>query len=150
VTLKARFNAVATDGTDDSRANEAMTTDPLQAEHFTAAWLLGSIAALTLPGVESLSYFEISGPRGLLTDAGAPTPAFRLFEKLAALRGADVLEVQHTVLGLVLYPVRADTGVLLCAANLTAEPLRVAVRLEHGYTSTFDLPAWSAATRPLG
>lgn len=150
VTLKARFNAVSTDGTEDPRTAEAMTTDPLQAETFTAAWLLGSIEALTLPGVESLSYFEISGPRGLLTDDGAPTPAFELLKALAALRGADVLEVDGAVHGLVLYPVRADTGVLLCAANLTAAPLRVAVKLEHGSTLTFNLPAWAATTRPLG
>jgi hypothetical protein len=150
VTLKARFNAVSTEGTDDPRTTEAMTTDPLQAETFTAAWLLGSIAALTLPGVESLSYFEIGGPRGLLTDDGAPTPAFQLLETLAALRGAEVLEVDGAVHGLVLYPVRADAGVLLCAANLTAEPIRVAVRLEHGSTLTFNLSAWSATTRPLG
>ena len=150
VTLKARFNAVSTDGADAPRTIEALTTDPLQAENFTAAWLLGSIAALTVPGVESISYFEISGPKGLLSDDGAPTPAFQLLEKLAALRGADVLEVQNTVLGLVLYPVAADAGVLLFAANLTAEPIRVAVRLEHGSTLTFNLSAWSATTRPLG
>lgn len=151
VTLKARFNAVSTDGAYDSRTIEAMTTDSLQVENFTAAWLLGSIAALTLPGVESLSYFEASGPRGLLTDDGTPTPAFQLFEKLAALRGEDVMEAHHSVPGLVLYPVKTDTGLLLFAANLTAEPLRTAVRLEHGeYTRTMDIPAWSVITRPLG
>ena len=63
VTLKARFNAVATDGIDADA--EAMATDPLQPEGFTAAWLLGSIAALSVPGVESVSYFEATGPRGI-------------------------------------------------------------------------------------
>lgn len=151
VTLKARFNAVSTDGAYDSLTVEAMTTDPLQAENFTAAWLLGSIAALTLPGVESISYFEASGPRGLLTDAGTPTSAFQLLEKLSAMRGADVMEVDGGVPGLVLYPVKEDSGVLLFAANLTAEPLRTAVRLEYGeYTRTVDIPAWSVVTRPLG
>jgi hypothetical protein len=150
VSLKARFNAVATDGTYDAATIEEMSTDPLQGEDFTAAWLLGSIAALTLPGVESVSYFEASGPRGLRTEDGAPTPAFRLFEKLAALRGADVLEVEGGVPGLVLYPVFADSGVLLFTANLTAKPLRTAVKLDDGGTVTFDIPAWSHITRPLG
>lgn len=151
VTLKARFNAVSTDGAYDSVTAAAMTTDPLQAENFTAAWLLGSIAALTLPGVESLSYFEASGPRGLLTEDGTPTPALQILEKLAPLRGADVLEVDGAVPGLVLYPVVADSGVLLFVANLTAGPLRTAVRLEAGeYTRTLDIPAWSATIRPLG
>ena len=150
VTLKARFNAVSTEGAYDSVTAEAMTTDPLQAESFTAAWLLGSIAALTLPGVESISYFEASGPKGLLTKDGTPTPALQILEKLAALRGADVLQVEGAVPGLVLYPVTADSGVLLFAANLTAAPLRTAVRLEAGeYTRTLDIPAWSAIIRPL-
>jgi hypothetical protein len=150
VTLKARFNAVSTDGAYDAGTIEEMTADPLQAENFTAAWLLGSIAALTLPGVESVSYFEASGTRGLLTDAGTPTPAFHLLEKLAALRGADVLEVEGAVPGLVLYPAKSGSGVVLFAANLTAKPLRAAVKLEHGYTRTLDIPAWSAIVRPLG
>ncbi|MFE5838167.1 hypothetical protein [Arthrobacter sp. NPDC056493] len=150
VTLKARFNAVSTDGAYDARTAEAMTTDPLQAEDFAAAWLLGSIAALTLPGVESVSYFEASGPRGLIADDGTPTPAFRVFEKLAALRGAGVLQVDGDVPGLVLYPVSTDAGVLLFAANLTAAPLSVAVRLEDGGAQTFDIPAWQHTTRPLG
>ena len=150
VTLKARFNAVSTDGPYDSLTAEAMTTDPLQAENFTAAWLLGSIAALTMPGVESVSYFEASGPRGLLTDDATPTPTFQVLATLAALRGADVLEVEGAVPGLVLYPVAADSGVLLFAANLTAEPLRTAVRFDDGeYTRTLDIPAWSATIRPL-
>lgn len=150
MTLKARFNAVSTDGACDPLTAEAMATDPLQAENFTAAWLLGSIAALTLPGVESLSYFEASGPRGLLTEDGTATPALQILEKLAALRGAPVLEVEGTVPGLVLYPVTGGSGVLLFAANLTAKPLRTAVRVEHGeYTRTVDIPAWSATFRPL-
>jgi hypothetical protein len=143
VTLKARFNAVSTDGAYDARTAEAMTTDPLQGEDFTAAWLLGSIATLTLPGVESISYFEATGPRGLIADNGNPTPAFRLFRKLAALRGAEVLAAPHSIPGLVLYPVSADSGVMLFAANLTAEPLHVAVRLEDGGTHIFDIPARS-------
>jgi hypothetical protein len=150
VTLKARFNAVSTDGAYDAGTIEEMTTEPLQAEAFTAAWLLGSIAALTLPGVESVSYFEASGPRGLVADDGTPTPAFGLFEKLASLRGAEVLDVQHSVPGLVLYPVRADSGVLLFAANLTAELLPVTAKLDDGDPVTFEIPAWSAITRPLG
>jgi hypothetical protein len=150
VTLKARFNAVSTDGAYDAGTAEAMTTDPLQGDDFTAAWLLGSIAALTLPGVESISYFEASGPRGLIAEDGNPTPAFHLFRELAALRGAGVLEAPQAIPGLVVYPVSADSGVILFAANLTAEPLHVAVRLEDGATHTFDIPAWQHAAWRLG
>ncbi|WP_258803589.1 hypothetical protein [Pseudarthrobacter sp. NS4] len=149
VTLKARFNAVSAHGAYDPATLEAMTTDPLQAEEFTAAWLLGSINALTVPGVESVSYFEASGPRGLVTAEGFLTPAFEILSKLADLRGADVLHVEGAVPGLVLYPVASGTGMLLFAANLTAQPLKTAVKLEDGYTRTLEIPAWSALTRPL-
>jgi hypothetical protein len=89
-------------------------------------------------------------PRGFVTEDGTPTPALQLLEKLAPLRGADVLDVEGSVPRLVLYPVKTDFGVLLFAANLTETPLRAAVKLEHGYTRTFDIPAWSVKTRPLG
>ncbi len=150
VTLKARFNAVSTDRGENHKTSEQMTTDPLQTENFTAAWLLGSIAALTLPGVESVSYFEASGPRGFLADDGTPTPAFKIFRDLAALRGAEILDIQHAIPRLVLYPVTTDAGVLLFAANLTAEPRHVTVQLENGNAHTLDIPAWSTTTRRLG
>lgn len=149
VTLKARFNAVSTHGAYDPATLEAMTPDPLQAEEFTAAWLLGSIHALTVPGVKSISYFEASGPRGLITAKGSLTPAFEILAKLAKLRGADVLHVEGAVPGLVLYPVASGTRVLLFAANLTAQPLKTAVKLEDGYKRTLEIPAWAVLTRPL-
>ncbi|WP_051388887.1 hypothetical protein [Arthrobacter sp. 35W] len=147
VTLRARFNAVATDGTSDSAA----ATDPLQGEDFTAAWLLGSIAALTLPGVETMSCFEAAGARGLLDEAGTETPAGRLFTHLASLRGAVVLAVDGGVPGLVLYPVRAGDGaVVLFAANLTAAPVTSAVDLDNGRRHILSLPAFSATAVRLG
>lgn len=146
ITLKPRFNAVATEEANDAGTIEEITTDPLQSEAFTAAWLLGSIAALTMPGVESLSYFEASGPRGLLPHAGTPTPAFQLFKELAALSGADVVGVEGDVHGLVLYPVKLDHRVLLFAANLTAEPLHAVVKFEGSDAHTLDIPSWSATT----
>lgn len=149
VTLKARFNAVSTHGVYDPATLEAMTTDPLQADEFTAAWLLGSIDALTVPGVESISYFEASGPRGLITAQGSVTPAFEILAKLATLRGADLLHVEGAVPGLVLYPVASGTGALLFAANLTPHPLKTAVKIEDGSTRILEIPAWSALTRPL-
>lgn len=70
VTLLPRFNAVSTTG--DSLTTEA---DELQALPFTAAWTLASIKALTLDGVQSIAYFEASGPRGISDDGGRLNPA---------------------------------------------------------------------------
>lgn len=142
VTLKARFNAVATSG-EDGAAAEAMATDPLQPETFAAAWMLGSIAALSIPGVGSVSYFEASGPRGISGPEGL-TPAGALLAALAAVRGADVLAVEGGVPGLVLYPVRDAGTTVLFAANLTAGPLAATVRWPGRSETRLDLEPWTA------
>lgn len=144
VTLKARFNAVATEG--DDAAAEAMATDPLQPEPFTAAWLLGSIAALSVPGVESLSYFEAAGPRGIRGPGGL-TPAGELLAAVASLRGCEVLDVAGGVPGVVLYPVRDGGRPVLFAANLTAKPLTVVVRLPGGDSTNLEFEPWTAVVR---
>jgi hypothetical protein len=144
VTLKARFNAVATEG--DDAAAEAMATDPLQPEGFTAAWLLGSIAALSVPGVESVSYFEATGPRGIRGPGGL-TPAGELLAALAAVRECEVLEVAGEVPGVVLYPVRDGGRTVLFAANLTAQALSVVVRLPGSHTTNLEFEPWTAVVR---
>jgi hypothetical protein len=142
VTLKARFNAVATSG-EDGAAAEAMATDPLQPETFAAAWMLGSIAALSIPGVDSVSYFEASGPRGISGPEGL-TPAGELLAALAAVRGADVLAVEDGTSGLVLYPVRDAGTTVLFAANLTPGPLAATVRWPGRSETRLDLEPWTA------
>lgn len=144
VTLKARFNAVATAGIDAD--GEATATDPLQPEGFTAAWLLGSIAALSVPGVESLSYFEATGPRGIRGPGGL-TPAGELLAAVAAVRGCEVLDVAGGVPGVVLYPVRDGGTTVLFAANLTATPLSVVVRLPGGDSTNLEFEPWTAVVR---
>lgn len=144
ITLKARFNAVATAG--DDAAAEAMATDPLQPEPLTAAWLLGSIAALSVPGVESLSYFEAKGPRGIRGPGGL-TPAGELLAAVAAVRGCEVLDVAGGVPGVVLYPVRDSGTTVLFAANLTAKPLGVVVRLPGGDSTNLEFEPWTTVVR---
>lgn len=151
VTLKPRFNAVATAADVDAVTAEAMSTDPLQPESFTAAWLLGSLASLSVPGVDTISYFEASGPRGLRADDGHDTPAGQLLRQLAALRGAEILAVDGEIPGLALYPVRTGEGGVLCfAANLTAAAITAAVTLEGQGATTVDLGAWAYTVRPIG
>jgi hypothetical protein len=142
ITLKPRFNAVAT-STENHDATSEQTADPLQAEPFTAAWLLGSIAALSIPGVESISYFETAGPRGISTPAGL-TPAGELLAALAAHRGRNILQTRGTRHGLVLYPVQADDGITLFAANLTQEPMKEVVQLPGGGRTDLVLDPWTA------
>ena len=146
VTLKPRFNAVATTALNDETTKG--TADPLQADPFTAAWLLGSIAALSVPGVQSVSYFETGGPRGISTAAGL-TPAGKVLTALAALRGRNILQTRGIRHGMVLYPVQDAGGIVLFAANLTRHPKKETVRLPDGAYTDLVLEPWTATIQHL-
>ncbi|MCG2622902.1 hypothetical protein LVY72_13440 [Arthrobacter sp. I2-34] len=126
VTLRPRFNAVASSGN-----GPAAESDELQAEPFTAAWTLASIAALSLDGVASVCYFETAGPRGISAADGTLYPVGELLRRLAALRGAPVLAVPATG-AVTLYPVRTPEAILLFAGNLSPRPAETEVLLPAG------------------
>lgn len=83
VTLKPRFNP---DATDPSLPSE--DTDPRQASPFAAAWTLGALANLACAGADSLTFYELRGPRGL-TDETGPYPLFELFREVLRFRGGE-------------------------------------------------------------
>ncbi|WP_427173346.1 hypothetical protein [Arthrobacter sp. 92] len=125
VTLKPRFHAPGHQGAHDE----------LQGHSFTAAWTLGSIAALTVDGVASVTYFETSPPRGITADDGALTPAGELLQRLAAHRGRKVLTVTEARSGkspLTLYPVESGGGLELFAANRSPRQAEATVSLPDG------------------
>jgi hypothetical protein len=62
VTLKPRFNPNASE--DVAHSENQPATDPRQASLFAAGWTLGSINALA--GADCITYYESTGPRGLL------------------------------------------------------------------------------------
>ncbi|NKX56339.1 hypothetical protein [Arthrobacter mobilis] len=128
VTLRPRFNAVATSGTAGTAES-----DELQAGPFTAAWTLASIAALSPEGVASVCYFEPSGPRGICAADGRLYPAGQLLRQLAALKGAPVLAAVPEAPGPVaVYPVSVPGAVLLFAANLSPRPASAEILLPAG------------------
>jgi hypothetical protein len=106
VTLRSRFNAVATSprplpaGDDLAEGYAAQlvpgATDPRQLGHGYAAWLIGSVAALSAPGVASIAYAEASGPRGLADASGRRYPASYAAEWLVPLAGAPLVAVGLT------------------------------------------------------
>lgn len=101
VTLRARFNAVATtppfpegptlnDGYGAQHVPGA--TDPRQGSTATAAWFVSSASALAKEGVASVTFFETAGERGLVDSSGRPTPAEGVFRALADLSGRYALK----------------------------------------------------------
>jgi D-apionolactonase len=113
--------------------------DVRQMSLFGAGWTVGSLKYLAESGVDSLTYYETSGWRGVMeTEAGSPLPdkfpslpgsVFPIYHILAdagefaegeviPTQSSDILQLE----GLALYK-DGKTRVLL--ANLSAEPQRV-------------------------
>jgi hypothetical protein len=140
ITLRPRFNAVAT--VEEAVAEPALPweVDPRQMSLFGAAWTLGSVASLAEAGVESLTYFETTGPRGVveceqpplpafLSSAGDVFPLYHVLADVCELRGGDLLEslVDDKLSLAVLAVRRGDGGTTLLLANLEARRKSVSV-----------------------
>jgi len=87
MTLGMRFNPNAT--SPEARGRPA-PADPRQGESIAAAWMLGMLTGYADDRVETLSFFEARGSRGMIDPEGRMTPAGALFRKLAAHRGASL------------------------------------------------------------
>ncbi|TXR55777.1 hypothetical protein [Quadrisphaera setariae] len=166
VTLRPRFNDVATtppsppdaptdDGTaappeglpEGYGAQQQGHDDPRQSAPQLAAWTIASAAALAVPGVASLTYFEEWGPRGIRTADGDDLPVAAALRALADLAGGERL-VGPSPDGLV-WAVGATRGrtTTVLAANLDTRPRRLVVETPWGSLITgLGAGAWSAST----
>jgi hypothetical protein len=103
--------------------------DPRQASDFGAAWTLGSLATLAEAGVASVTYFDTTGPRGIMAQQGDVYPVYGVFAAVSSFAGAAVLPgVSSDPLRAVGFGLRDGTRERALVANLTAEPLVVSVR----------------------
>ncbi|MCB8873644.1 hypothetical protein [Acidisoma silvae] len=118
-TLGARFNPNAT--TAEGRARPA-DPDPRQAQTIAAAWMLGMLAGYADDAVETISFFEAQGQRGLINAEGQPAPAAAVFKHLAEFQGGRIAILswpgQSRLCGLRL---TGAAGVTYCIANLHHE-----------------------------
>ncbi|MFD0043621.1 hypothetical protein ACFVGV_00370 [Pseudarthrobacter scleromae] len=137
VTLAPRFNAVATEAPQDP---DDAAPDPLTGSSFAAAWLLGSIEALTIPGVASISYG---------TTAELALPSGTLLQQLARQTGMEILATDnHDGSGIAVYPVRDPQGLIVYAANLTDRPASIRVIAPGGQGHDLDLAPWQTLALP--
>ncbi|SIT86913.1 hypothetical protein [Microbacterium sp. RU33B] len=98
--LRPHFNDVATTpppraAHDDLRDGYGPAlldlADPRQDAEELAAWTIASAAALAVPGVETLTFFEEWGPRGIRDASGTDRPVADAIRALAALSGTALL-----------------------------------------------------------
>ncbi len=103
---------------------------------FGAAWTLGSLAALSIAGATSTTFYETTGWRGLMeTEAGSPLPqrfpsrpaeVYPLFHVFAAIAGFDrvaPVPSDPRLAGLAFFNAAGRRRLLL--ANLTDAPLEI-------------------------
>ncbi|RXZ67708.1 hypothetical protein [Agromyces albus] len=156
MTLRSRFNAVATSGGGARIATAALAegygaelvegaTDPRQASVALEAWTVASFAAIckgavagagagTATGtgsVASVDYFETVGPRGI-RDAAGPFPVARAIEEIASIAGTRLLTPRgETPDGIwIVGGARPDGSWRVLVASLADEP--VALLIPHG------------------
>jgi hypothetical protein len=141
VTLRPRFNAVATIGEEFKPQGLPWNVDPRQTSLFAAAWTLASGAVLSTAGVDSLTYCEMVGPRGLIESPqgsiypeqfhSLPDTAYPLalvLSDLCSLRGAEVLSVDgFDPLKLAVLACVTPLGRTVLVANLTRGEVSVDV-----------------------
>ena len=137
VTLARRFNAVATE---PPLAEELPAYDMLQDTSFAAAWLLGSVTALTRKETASIYY---------ATASELETPAGKLLQQLASHRGSDVLATDMQPAIVAVYPVRTPEGTLTYTANLTGSAVAVRILGPSGADRELALAPWQTSTTLL-
>jgi hypothetical protein len=118
------------------------SVDPRQPTLFTAAWTLGSIKYLAEAGVQSATYFETVGWKGIMESAsgtplpekfpsqpGAVFPVYHVLREMGDFEGGRVQRLNssdtQTVAGLAL---RKGKRLRLLVANLTDQPQWAGIR----------------------
>ncbi|MBT2516802.1 hypothetical protein J7E29_05110 [Streptomyces sp. ISL-90] len=158
ITLRSRFNAVATSGGGARPATAAAlaegygaalvegATDPRQASVALEAWTVASFAAICAGAVAggnggdtgtgtgsvaSVDYFETVGPRGI-RDAAGPFPVARAIEEIASIAGARLLTPRSdSPNGIwIVGGARPDGSWRVLVASLADRP--VALNVRHG------------------
>lgn len=152
VTLRPRLNDVTTRPQPQSSRFDLdegygpqliQADDPRQVVAELGAWTVASAAALTVPGVHSLTYFEEWGPRGIRAASGLPYPvaeainALRTIEGLAAHVGASSDDLVRAVGG------RRGNHEVVLVANLDRRKRHVLIDLPSGeYRAALDPFSW--------
>jgi hypothetical protein len=142
VTLKQRFNAVATSAEPELAPGELPPqVDPRQMSLFGASWTVGSLRALLESGVASATYFETTGMRGVIQGDEAPAvsggfparvgmvfPMYHVFADLAEWKSGRVVRSRSSgPLMVETLAIGDDEGLHLLVANLTPVPREVTI-----------------------
>lgn len=128
VTLRPRYNPAAADARAQALDPPPASIDPRQGDLFAAAWTAGSLAQLAAAGATATTFFETSGPGGVLVEGGGVLPCWHPLADAGACAGWDVLpSVSAEPLAAQALAVRdpADASLRLLVANVRNVPTQV-------------------------
>jgi hypothetical protein len=142
ITLRPRFNPNAT-SRPDGASKSPPETDSRQTSHFTAAWTLGSLAQLaTHQAVESLTWYETHGPRGIMSTQGERYPLAHVLESALRSESCVAGDISDPLRIASLGLLSADGRTTILLGNFTDRALNVRVvvdgRPEHRVTLATD------------
>jgi hypothetical protein len=143
VTLRPRFNAVATTDEEFPAGSVPWNVDPRQPSLLAAVWTLASVAALAGAGVDGLTYFDTIGPCGVAeSERGSAFPAFfrsapdgpyplaTVLADVCSVAGGQILPVSGAdPARLATLAVSHAAGTVVLLGNLTRRSQKVTVRV---------------------
>lgn len=171
VTLRQRFNPVASTPEPAAATGDPgrlpPSVDPRQLSQFAAVWTLGSLVALIAAGVDSITYFETVGWRGVLERSTAEVspgpfhsrpgmvfPVFHLWRDVSEdIDGDHCAPVLDSAAGLAALAMPVTGGRRVVIANLSPARREVTVASLAGAQARVRIldssTATQAACRPL-
>jgi hypothetical protein len=147
VTLKQRFNAVATSADPETAPGHLPPqVDPRQMSLFAAGWTVGSLHSLLESEMDAVTYYETTGWRGVIQGDEAPAaperfparagmvfPMYHVFADLAEWKDGRVVRSQSSnPLAVETLAIQNDGTLHLLIANLTPRPRSVAIDVPAG------------------
>ncbi|MBI1296415.1 hypothetical protein GC175_15790 [bacterium] len=144
ITLQPRFNPNATSAEAEISGELPSQVDVRQMSLFAAAWTVGSLKAMAESSVQSVTYFETVGWRGVLESVnGSPLPErfrsqpgevfplYHVLSDVARCAGAPVLFTENNAADRVTgFAFQRDGQIHVLVANLTNAPQEVTIH--HG------------------
>jgi hypothetical protein len=142
ISLRTRFNPDEPEAPKGSATTLPGNADPRQMSLFGACWALVTMKALAEEGVHATTWFETTGPRGVIdSDTAEPAsslfpahpglvfPVYHLLRDLCEFGGAPLLGCAGDPLRAEAIAVRRGDRMAILVANLRPEPSPIEVAL---------------------
>lgn len=131
VTLHRRADPIAKG---NGHGASLVAPDPRQHSDLGAAWTLGSLKYLAEAGADSVTYYQATGPFGLM-EGSELYPAYHVLADVGEFARGEVLATETTEpRWLAALTLRKDDGLRVIVANLFWRPQRVRLARIKGYT----------------